>query len=331
MVFWVPKKALLIGATLKPQDVISIQAYTGNGGTQTITTGLDLENEDGLVWIKALSSTQNHAWFDTTRPGAYLSSSLTNGSASISNGLTAFTSSGFTLGNNAICNANNVRYISYSLKSQNRFFRILRYTGTGSGVPAIPHDLGADIDCAIIKRLDTNSPWYLWHRQRTGNGSTEGYMNLNTVGPFSTTNNPFDFYFGGSDDTKLCVRYDANVLDAQYIAYIFADNRNLTDIGYYIGNGTSTGPVVTCGGGWRPQFAMVKPYDYTGSWIIQDAIRDTDDPRQLALLVNSNAIESTSTSYAMNFLENGFQAANGNNAVNRLEIRYLTLAFREAA
>jgi hypothetical protein len=34
------------------EDVFSTYLYTGNGSTQTITNGIDLAGEGGMVWIK---------------------------------------------------------------------------------------------------------------------------------------------------------------------------------------------------------------------------------------------------------------------------------------
>jgi hypothetical protein len=34
------------------EDVFSTYLYTGNGSTQTITNGIDLDGEGGLVWFK---------------------------------------------------------------------------------------------------------------------------------------------------------------------------------------------------------------------------------------------------------------------------------------
>jgi hypothetical protein len=34
------------------EDVFSTYLYTGNGSTQTITNGIDLDGEGGMVWIK---------------------------------------------------------------------------------------------------------------------------------------------------------------------------------------------------------------------------------------------------------------------------------------
>jgi hypothetical protein len=40
------------GDKLYVEDVFSTYLYTGNGSTQTITNGIDLDGEGGLVWFK---------------------------------------------------------------------------------------------------------------------------------------------------------------------------------------------------------------------------------------------------------------------------------------
>jgi hypothetical protein len=37
------------------EDVFSTYLYTGNGSTQTITNGIDLDGEGGMVWTKSRS------------------------------------------------------------------------------------------------------------------------------------------------------------------------------------------------------------------------------------------------------------------------------------
>ena len=40
------------GQALYVEDVFSTYLYEGTGATQTITNGIDLDGEGGLVWIK---------------------------------------------------------------------------------------------------------------------------------------------------------------------------------------------------------------------------------------------------------------------------------------
>jgi hypothetical protein len=51
------------------EDVFSTYLYTGNGSTQTITNGVDLDGEGGLVWIKGAHRVcrKNNTLVDTER------------------------------------------------------------------------------------------------------------------------------------------------------------------------------------------------------------------------------------------------------------------------
>ena len=44
------------GAGLDIDEVFSTHLYDGSGSAQTITNGIDLSNEGGLLWLKSRSS-----------------------------------------------------------------------------------------------------------------------------------------------------------------------------------------------------------------------------------------------------------------------------------
>ena len=46
------KLQLIADDTETVEDVFSTYLYTGNGTTQTITNGIDLAGEGGMVWLK---------------------------------------------------------------------------------------------------------------------------------------------------------------------------------------------------------------------------------------------------------------------------------------
>ena len=48
-------------------DVFSTYLYSGTGASQTITNGIDLSGEGGLVWFKKRSTAKDHGIFDTER------------------------------------------------------------------------------------------------------------------------------------------------------------------------------------------------------------------------------------------------------------------------
>jgi hypothetical protein len=49
------------------EDVFSTYLYTGNGSTQTITNGIDLDGEGGMVWIKMPQSYAISTCFTTLK------------------------------------------------------------------------------------------------------------------------------------------------------------------------------------------------------------------------------------------------------------------------
>jgi len=55
------------GESLYVEDVFSTYLYTGTAATQTITNGIDLSGEGGLVWIKSRSFVMVPYAFDTER------------------------------------------------------------------------------------------------------------------------------------------------------------------------------------------------------------------------------------------------------------------------
>jgi len=89
-------------ATNYIEDVFSTYLYTGNGSTQTITNGIDLSGKGGLVWTKVRSGSNGNWVWDTARGvDNGVQTNSTSGSVSLpGEGLTAFNSNGFTLGNN---------------------------------------------------------------------------------------------------------------------------------------------------------------------------------------------------------------------------------------
>ena len=90
------------------EDVFSTWLYDGNDSTQTITNGIDLSTKGGLVWTKCRNAalTGSHRLTDTVRgAGNSLVTSNTNGNEADSTILSAFTTTGFSLGSSPASSA----------------------------------------------------------------------------------------------------------------------------------------------------------------------------------------------------------------------------------
>ncbi|NBP03134.1 MAG: hypothetical protein EBU90_24120, partial [Proteobacteria bacterium] len=124
------------------EDVFSTYLYTGNGSTQTITNGINLSTNGGLVWIKSRTAAINNSLFDTSRGVSNYLNSNTVGSASQNTGfgVTNFGASGFTVvddssGNYGVNGSGGTyggNYASWTFRKQAKFFDVVTWTATGS-------------------------------------------------------------------------------------------------------------------------------------------------------------------------------------------------------
>ena len=110
-----------------------------------------------------------------------------------------------------------------------------------------------------------------------------------------------------------------NVNNYNYIAYCFASKPNYSKVGSYLGNGNTTGPVVTLG--FEPAWLMFKCSTQSGNWIIIDNKRATSNPRTPHLRANSSAQDDFGANEYVDFTSTGFQPKGvsnyNNNALNQ--------------
>ena len=257
------------------EDVFSTYLYTGNGSTQTITNNIDLSTKGGLVWYKARALGYEHELVDTARGAGFnLETPNTTASTSRSTALTAFNTTGFTLGNNVAANGSGDTFVSWTFREQPKFFDVVTYTGTGSNT-TIAHTLGVVPGCIIVKRTDTTAAWAVYHRSLA---NTE-YLVLNTTAAKATgatwwnSTTPTSAVFSVGTDATV------NASGGTYVAYLFAH-----DAGGFGLAGTDN--VITCGSavvngsgainvtlGYEPQWVLLKNATTAGNWFLQDSMR----------------------------------------------------------
>jgi hypothetical protein len=316
------------GGGLLIQDVFSVDLYTGNASTQTITNDLDLSGEGGLVWLKARTSASNPYVFDTERgalQAMYTDTSLASGS--VPNTLTAFNSDGFALGSQGDVNGSSISYVSWAFRKAEKFFDIVTYTGTGSA-RTVAHNLGSTPGCIIVKRTNLGEGWQVYHRSI---GATK-YLELNAANQEFAT--PIRWNDTAPTDTEFTVGTHAsvNASGSTYIAYLFAHDaggfgsgsENVISCGGYTGNGSATGPTVTLG--YEPQWLMIKRTDSGDAWIILDSTRDVSNPRDKFLRANTSNTEATGND--VDFNATSFQLKTTSASVNANTGTYIYIAIR---
>ena len=264
------------GPGLYVDEVFSTFLYDGAGGTQTITNGIDLSGEGGLVWIKRRDGLHGHRLTDTERGATKaLESSSTDYERTHSTGLTAFNSDGFSLGSNAKYNGSGYEMSSWSFRKAPGFFDVVTYTGNGSN-RTIAHNLGSVPGMIFIKRYSDTEDWTCYHRSV---GATH-YLQLNKTDHARDLNLIFNDTEPTSSVFTVGTHDRVNTNGESYVAYIFAhDDQSfgtngdeaIIKCGTYTGNGTYDG--VTVDVGFEPQFLIIKS-GLTGDWVIHDMMNN---------------------------------------------------------
>ena len=140
-------------------DVFSTYLYTGNGSTQTITNGIDLDGEGGLVWIKSRTGTHSHLLFDTERGATKkIRTDTTFVQSNDLDTLTAFNSNGFNLGADTETNTSGEDIASWTFRKTPKFFDVVTWTGTGAAM-TIDHNLGQVPGMIIVKSTSATYNW----------------------------------------------------------------------------------------------------------------------------------------------------------------------------
>ena len=315
------------GGTEEVAQNFSTTLYTGNAGTQTITNGIDLAGDGGLVWLKNREASSGDHWlFDTQRGAGYgLISHSTNAQTSFNNAsLTSFNSNGFSVGDFAGVNTLN-DFVSWTFKKEPSFFDVVTYTGTGS-VQTIAHNLGTTVGSIIIKKTTGSAGWQVYHRSL---GATK-YMILDETSASYTSTTKFNDTEPTDTVFTVSTNADVNQSGQTYVAYLFAHDDaadGLIQCGSYTGTG-SAGKAVTLG--WEPQWLMIKRTDATGySWEIMDTQRGFTSGNDKVLRANSSGAEITAYDYGTG-TSTGFELTN-DIAVNASGGNYIYVAIRAAS
>ena len=286
------------GESVYVDDVFSTYLYDGNSSTQTITNGLDLSGEGGLVWTKNRTDADPHILIDSRDTDQYLISNATDASATNTAINMLFNANGYSINNSyGSMNYTGENYTSWTFRKAEKFFDVVTYTGTGSA-RTVSHNLGSVPAVMIIKRTSTSgSNWRVYHTS-LGNGQA---LSLNTTDAAGATTSlwnsttPTDSVFTLGDNGNV------NQSGQSFVAYLFA-----SDAGGFGDDGSENiikcGSVTTDGSGdatvtlgFEPQWVMLKRTDGAGTWAILDTMRGYDHSSSKRLMPNVSDAEENYT------------------------------------
>jgi hypothetical protein len=166
---------------------------------------------------------------------------------------------GYSLGPSGYIRSDGNEFVSFNFKAAPQFFDVVKYEGKPLN-EEIPHGLGVLPGCIIIKSLGDNSNYIVWHADvgyekglflnRNYNASNLGgtWINVSETG----------FSFG-------MYNADYNMINRDYIAYIFAQDQSTIKCGTYAGAGAYT----TVDVGFQPRWFLCKSKE-TNNWGIFD-------------------------------------------------------------
>ena len=315
-------------------EIFNTTLYTTDGtSSKTITTGMDLSSNEGLVWLKRRSGSYSHSLFDTVRGvQKQLQSDATTAESTETGGLTAFNSNGFTIGN--VQNQSVLgNMVAWTWKSTANFFDVVTYSGNGVAGRTVSHNLGSVPGMIIVKRTNGDTQWPVFHTS-LGQGH---YLHLDA----NTSKSNYDSgssnsrYWNNTAPTSTEFTVSSNSWvnsdEGTYVAYLFAHNSSTVSCGSYTGNGSATGPTVDVG--FQPQWIMIKRASGgTGDWDIYDSTRGIPDGAgDLRLEANTSDAESTPGVDRINVSSSGFSIATTNSNLNTNGDTYIYTAIAASA
>ena len=312
-----------------PELYFQVKTYTGNGtaigsGGLAVTLDGSEDMQPDFVWIKERNNATNHQVYDAVRGAT--NRIYTDGSFiedANSEGLTAFGSNGFTLGNDGSSNGSSDTYVAWCWKeSATAGFDILTFDGNETNrtishsLSAVPHLMilkarAGATDLAVNHQSIGTYGLHLNNTQASGAETTWWQSTLPTSSVFSV----------GTSATT-------NDSGESMVAYLWTEKQGFSKFGSYTGNGNADGAFIYTG--FKPAWVMIKRTDSIDGWLIVDNKRAGYNAGNNVLEADVTSAEDTSVADRVDILSNGFKLRNSWSKINTSGGTYIYMAFAEA-
>ena len=212
-------------ATVTPEEIAVHGDPYSSGGPFTASDG-----EGGMIWSKGRNSSIDFVLMDSERGIDKLM--FTNGTWSQeaaaandkANTFRSFDNNGYTIGTTGYLNQSGIDYNSWTWRKQKGFFDIVTYSGDSTSSRDIAHNLGCIPGVIILKRLDVDGGWQVYHRDLpdTSNSAWSKILRLDTDAIQQ------DAYCLGSNSYHTSSTFrigndnSINTSGGLYVAYLFA-------------------------------------------------------------------------------------------------------------
>ncbi len=247
--------SLVSGGGVEPEDVFSIDEYTGNDTSKTIDNGIDLSGEGGFVIIKRADSTaQTSKIFDTARgTGKYITFQVP-AQVTDSATLTSFNSNGFTVGSDTLVNTNLGEYLAVTFREFEGFMDIISWAGNATN-RTISHSLGVKPEFMMIKNYGPFTETFIAYHKAIG---ATKFLQLSGREAAETRTDCFNDTEPTSSVITVGTGDKTNRNGHNIVAYLFASLSGFCKVGSYTGSGSTQN--IDCSdmftGG--PRFVIIK-------------------------------------------------------------------------
>ena len=312
-------------------DPAELSLYNGSPSNVDF---LGMAFQPDLVIIKNReTSGYEFTWFDSIRGALQrLRSDSTYLEDTKAGSLTSFDTNGFSLGNYAGANQNNIDHVAWCWRAAGAAvsgtgtsgitnvevsanteagFSIVKYDGGGTAGGTVTHGLDSAPELIIIKRIDSSGDWIVGSDYLTSWGhilqlnlsdAEAGYAGFNSTAPTTSV-----FTLGSNNPV--------NNASGSYIAYCF-HSTDYQKIGAYTGNGdgsyNDSSVAKSIDIGFRPRFVAIKRTDSADHWTVFDSERKNTNPNYGDFnLLSFNLTDAETTSYSnywniVDFTDTGF-------------------------
>ena len=307
----------------------------GSGGKAVTGTGF----QPDLVWIKNRTAADDNALYDAVRGVTkQIESNTTTAETTEAEGLTAFGSDGFTVGNLDQVNTSSENFVAWQWLGANgtstnevgtltstvsvsasNHFSIVSYTGSGANT-TVGHGLSAAPEMVIVRELPGGDDWNVYTATGTGSGS----VRLDADTAFVADATLWNSTAPSSTVISLGTSNETNQSSTAMIAYCFRSIPGVCKVGKYQGTGHEDGPVVNCG--FAANFLLIKNLDGADDWVIWDRARNLSNVSNTVLYPSTADAGSSGATRAIDLLSNGFKLRTSASLPNGSGEDYIYLA-----
>jgi hypothetical protein len=315
--------------------------YTGTGAAASISNAVNgVSFQPDWVWLKSRSAATDHKLTDSVRGVTKgLVSNSTAAETTDTQGLTAFSSGGFTVGTNTDYNNLAATYVAWQWKAGGTAvsntagsitssvsanttagFSVVTFTTQASGTATVGHGLGVAPSLIIQKIRTLSADWYVYNvsigagnilKLNTTDASVASSTIWNSTAPTSTV---FSLGNGWAGSYST-------------VAYCFAPVAGYSAFGSYTGNGSADGTFVYLG--FRPRWVLIKSSSGVADWFVYDTSINAYNQVSTWLRPDYSGAEVTNTAQAIDIVSNGFKLRGSDTGVNASGGTFIYMAFAE--